>query len=506
MAEAHRPQRASGLRNALANVLGLLVPLAVYLGATPVLVHGLGAAQFGVLTLFVAAILLVSSFDLGLSTGGVRALGRCLPPAEPAGFLAVATELWSALLLLGICFAVLVYLTGDALFGLVGVDVHALGEFGTLALPLAILFGFCSAAFAAIPRAMEMFVGLTVIQVLAGSLNWLGAVVLVRSGFGLEAVLLWFAAISGGACLALAWWANRLVGGFHMMPVVHFPALRHSFSFSLHAFLGQAASMGIYHADKFLVAHFLGAAAAGYYGLASSLAFRFLTLVAALSGFVFPRAVRLAESGDTTGLRETYLRASRYVLLISWPVLVVALSLGIVFLRFWVGDEVAEAVGPVLQVLLVAYFVAALSVVASQIFNGLGNARIGALFSVLGGAVNLVACLLLLPHWGVQGAALASLLSMLQVFGYTAALHRNLSLATWPFAGLWLRIFVASLVPLALLWPGVRWVDSWLGLFGLGFAGWLGFYAAWFCLRFADAGDRAMLLRVGGFISRDLRS
>ena len=142
VAEAHRPQRASGLRNALANVLGLLVPLAVYLGATPVLVHGLGAAQFGVLTLFVAAILLVSSFDLGLSTGGVRALGRCLPPAEPAGFLAVATELWSALLLLGICFAVLVYLTGDALFGLVGVDVHALGEFGTLALPLAILLGF----------------------------------------------------------------------------------------------------------------------------------------------------------------------------------------------------------------------------------------------------------------------------------------------------------------------------------------------------------------------------
>jgi O-antigen/teichoic acid export membrane protein len=492
---------ASGLRNGLASVLGLLVPLAVYLGATPILLHDLGAAQFGVLVLFVAAVLLINSFDFGLATGGVRALGQCRQPEALRRFRAVAAEIWAAMLLLGASIALLVYLLEETLLVLSGLDVHALGGYAPLALPMAIFFGFGAGALATIPRALERFAGLTLIQVLAGSFNWLGAVVLVRMGYDLESVLLWFAAMPGLSCLALAWWANRLVGGLRWLPGWRFPELRHSFSFGLHSFVGQVAAAATYQADKFLVTYFLGMAAAGYYGLASGLAFRFLTLAAALSGFVFPRAVRLSAASDVVGLRQTYLIASRYVLLVSWPVLVVAQLLGTTFLRLWVGSEAVEAAGTVLLVLLVAYFVASLSVVAAQIFSGMGNARIGAVFSVLGGSINLVACLVLVPQWGLTGAAAASLLSMLQVFGFRVLLHRKLALESWPFLGLCLRMAVATLVPFALLRLSVAWVDGWFELFALGFAGWLSFYAVWFGGKLADHGDWNLLRRIGAFIA-----
>jgi O-antigen/teichoic acid export membrane protein len=365
-----------------------------------------------------------------------------------------------------------------------------------LALPIAIFFGFCSSAFTAVPRAMEAFRGLTIIQVLGGSANWVGAAILVRQGLGLDWIFLWFALVAALTFFAFAWWSSHLTGGLDWLPRLQFPVIRKSLSYNLHAFTGQVASGATYHADKFLVSHFLGAAAVGYYGLATSLSSKLLTLVVALGGFVFPRAVRMFAADDLVGLRQTYLRATRYVLLIAWPMLVVAAFLGEPFLRLWVGTDFAAQVGELLAILLFAYFVASLSVVASHVFNGIGNSRIGAGFALLGAVVNLVGCAIFIPRWGLIGAALASLLSMVQVFGYTYALHCRLGLPRFPFAGLWLRLFLVASIQALLLWLGIDWISSWNSLLCLAFFAWAFFYLGWYVLPFADAGDREILRRL----------
>lgn len=197
----------------------------------------------------------------------------------------------------------------------------------------------------------------------------------------------------------LAWWAGHLVGGLNWLPHFRFIEIRRSLSYNLHAFWGQVASEATFHADKFLISYFLGPISVAYYGLASSLSAKLLSLVAAMAGFVFPRSVKVFSADDVIGLRETYLRSTRYVLLITWPMLVVALSLGDEFIRLWVGVEFAEKMTDVLLILLLSYFLISLSVVASQVFNGIGNFRIGAIFSSLGATINLVACLVFFPGW-----------------------------------------------------------------------------------------------------------
>jgi O-antigen/teichoic acid export membrane protein len=486
----------SGLTNSLANVIGLLVPLAIFFGVTPYLVRGLGVSQFGVLTLFVTAVTLFTSFDFGLGAGGVRALGESLHSRSVGHFRAVVREMWSAYLIIGFAFSALLYLARNWLFEIAGLEPGLMGGWLALALPISIFFGFCSSAFSAVPRAMEAFRGLTVIQVLGGSATWIGAAILVGQGLGLDWVLLWFALVAAFTFFALAWWSSHLAGGLEWLPCLRFPVIRKSLSYNLHAFTGQVASGATYHADKFLVSHFLGAAAVGYYGLATSLSSKLLTLVVALGGFVFPRTVRMFAADDLDGLRQTYLRATRYVLLISWPMLVVAAFLGEPFLRLWVGFDFAVQVSELLSILLFAYFVASLSVVASQVFNGIGNSRIGAGFSLLGAFINLVGCAIFIPRWGLIGAALASLLAMVQVFGYTYALHSRLGLPRFPFAGLWLRLFLVALVQALLLWLSIDWVSSWISLLCLAFFALAFFYLGWYVLPFADAGDREILRRL----------
>lgn len=73
--ESEPAKPVSGLTNSVANVLGLLIPLVIFFVVTPTIVRGFGAAHFGILTLFLTSLVLLISFDFGLSAGGVRSLG-----------------------------------------------------------------------------------------------------------------------------------------------------------------------------------------------------------------------------------------------------------------------------------------------------------------------------------------------------------------------------------------------------------------------------------------------
>jgi len=54
------------LRHSFLNLIGLAAPLALALFAIPVLLEGLGAARFGLLTLIWALVSYFGLFDLGL--------------------------------------------------------------------------------------------------------------------------------------------------------------------------------------------------------------------------------------------------------------------------------------------------------------------------------------------------------------------------------------------------------------------------------------------------------
>jgi len=494
--ESEPAKPVSGLTNSVANVLGLLIPLAVFFFVTPTIVRGFGAAHFGVLTLFLTSLVLLTSFDFGLSAGGVRSLGSALHAGGQQKLREIVQELWSAYFFLGLSSALILLIFRQASWEIFGLEAVLAAGFGSYALPLSVFFGFCSMACTAVFRAKESFVRLTVIQVFYGTASWLGVAACARLGWMLDWALLWWAAMGAASFVTLAWRADRLAGGLVWLPHFRFVEIRRSLSYNLHAFGSQLAAGATYHADKFLISYFLGTVSVGYYGLASSLSTKLLSLVAAMAGFVFPRSVRMFAADDVVGLRETYIRSTRYVLLISWPMLIVALLLGGEFLRLWVGAEFAEKMVDVFLLLLVSYFLTSLSVVASQVFNGIGNSRVGAIFSSLGAVINLVACLIFIPRWGLLGAALASVLSMAQVFGYTHALHRRLELGRFPFIGLWSNLLVIGMLQATLLWFSRSWATGWWSLLALGIVGWVFFYAVWFFFRLADEGDRSVAHRL----------
>jgi O-antigen/teichoic acid export membrane protein len=490
---------SSGLVNSIANISGLLIPLVIFFLVTPILISNLGTSHFGVLTLFLAGVALVASFDFGLNSGGTRALGEAIYQDGNKSFIALAYEWWSAYLVLGFIMAISILALGLFFFEIFGIDDsfifnirwHILFYFS-----ITTFCGFCASSCQLVWRAKEMFLGSMVLQVTYGSILWLGCGSLAWFGFGIDHVLSWIAALSILFVFINKFSLMYLLKEYRWLPRLYFKNIVKLRSYNLYAFSAQVASNMTYHADKFIISALLGPVLVGYYGIASNLSSKILMLVATGSGFIFPRVVRLSAQSETKSLSDTYLQASRYVMLLSWPLVIVAIIFGGQFLRLWLGDEISiEVVGP-LRLLLVAYFINSLSVIASQVFNGIGNAKVGAFFATTGAVVNLLGCLVLIPFLGLIGVALASVLASLQVFIFMILLHRHLKLNDWPFIHFWGRIALVSVAPIIVAFGLFGLINGWLSFLIIATGVWSLFYILWFGLGFADDAEAAIIRRL----------
>src|SRR5437870_9216420 len=83
-------------RNAALNLVGEGLPLVVGLASIPFVLHGLGPARFGILSLAWVVVSYFSAFDLGLGRAATKFLAEAFGTGAAATLPAIA---WTALLI-----------------------------------------------------------------------------------------------------------------------------------------------------------------------------------------------------------------------------------------------------------------------------------------------------------------------------------------------------------------------------------------------------------------------
>ncbi|MFM7273396.1 MAG: lipopolysaccharide biosynthesis protein, partial [Gammaproteobacteria bacterium] len=120
---------------------------------------------------------------------------------------------------------------------------------------------------------------------------------------------------------------------------------------------------------------------------------------------VHPRASRCDAIGDIDGLRRLVLGTGRYSALILGPVALTFLLRGESFIGIWMGREFREMSGQVLSVLALAMLFTAPRHVVQAAFVGSGRHKALAPWYILEAATVLALSLILIPRFGIVGAA-----------------------------------------------------------------------------------------------------
>ncbi len=186
-------------------------------------------------------------------------------------------------------------------------------------------------------------------------------------------------------------------------------------------------NLALKQADVLYVGHLLNHTKAGYYGAAARMA-SLVALGLSAADFVYmPRIAALFQQEKKRALQDMLRQASRQILLISVPVILLLAIAGKMLLG-WFGDSFRDAYLP-LVILLAGQAVNAATGMVGGVLSMTGHHRIFVLFNLVAFLVQLTLSWLLIPSFGMTGAAIATSTAMiaLNLLGYTY-LRRKLDL------------------------------------------------------------------------------
>lgn len=279
--------------------------------------------------------------------------------------------------------------------------------------------------------------------------NQLGGLIdtLVRIGIQVAAIMLGF----GLAGLAGGFVAGILVSGLFNFRFLDLSltSFRRShvaslFAFSVWTFLSSSGYLVFSYADTIMIGYFMTEADVGIYRVALQLTSLAAFVTLALHTTLYPKISYWEKQHDLPHVESALARAFTYSLLLAVPVVIGGWLLGERLLYFFYGESFAAGAGA-LAILLLVQVASVFMYLQTMCLNALDRPKDSFRVTAIAVIANIVLNLILIPAYGIVGASMATLITMvLNAALANRALSRSIRVRVEPLAVA--HIILAALV------------------------------------------------------------
>ena len=165
------------------------------------------------------------------------------------------------------------------------------------------------------------------------------------------------------------------------------------------------------YADRVVIGYYLSNADVGIYLIALQLAALASFATIALRGTLWPKVSRWGKTDGVGLIEESLSRAFNYSLVLAVPVVAGGILLGDKLLYFFYGAEFAQGY-TTLVILLIVQIVNIFQFFFTMYLGALDRQKDAFKATAVAAAANIVLNLVLIPVMGIDGAAIATLVSM----------------------------------------------------------------------------------------------
>jgi O-antigen/teichoic acid export membrane protein len=390
----------------------LVLPIGMLLAAPLLLAH-LGPAQYGVWALAGAAVNGGGIVSTGFGDAAIKYVGDCRGRGDVPGvvrivrnMIAINLALSGSLAIALWCFAP--YVTGH----IVKIDrqlqticVESLRIGGGLLVVRSLESVFISSL-----RAFEIY-GTTVrISICSRILILIFTVALAQYGRTVVGIMIATVVVSISGTLAQALAVRRKIGNFPLMPSWQRKTLSEIFGYGSFSWLQAMSGVVFSHADRFFVGFFMGAPAVAYYSLCVQAAQPIHGLSSSGLHFLFPHLstrLRIASGAEIRRkITVAFIVNAGLITAIALPLII----LGNHLFPKWIGPAFAQEPPGIFCTIVWSFAFLGLNVTAHYALLAMGRVRIVTYLNLLAGVVMLLTMAILIPRYGLQGAALARIL------------------------------------------------------------------------------------------------
>lgn len=402
--------------NLMTSALAWGWPVLLAFVATPLIVRGLGNDAYGIRSLVVSITGYFALLDLGLN----GAVTKYLAEYHVKDDTSQMTELLGTTL------------TTYAVFGLVGgALIWILAEwFATnlfsippqfhqesiLAFRLTGIGFFLSMITwwgSSIPTGIQRFDVFNGISIGFGTLTTLGNLAAVLLGYGLIGVV--WSNLFSNVIAIIAYWiaARRLLPGIPLHFSFDWSMFKRTVLFGMYMVAFRIFGLLFAQLDILLIGSWIGTAAITFYTVPQQVAQMVQGLNSKVMQVVFPMASEFTAVQAQEKLHTLFYSGAKLSIVLGMAVVVPLISLAQPLLQFWVSPELALNSGAVLILLVTAFFLNGLTAMPSSILMGMGYPQLPTLGALVIGLASMVCNVLFVPFWGINGAALAKVTSVI---------------------------------------------------------------------------------------------
>lgn len=395
-------------------VINLLVGLAVSFFLTPFIIHSLGDRSYGLWVLVGTFIGYYGLLDLGLS----NAVGRFISKAIGEKDNKTINEVYNtgfALFLIGGALALGLTLIGAALTPYFVDNPEELNTFRWVLLILGI--------HSAIDLPMRVFHGLLYARLRFDSIAYVELlnllirtaliVVAIQMGYGLIGLAVATFIANLPCNLLYIFFAYKNFPGLKLnLRLVSRGVVKLLFSYSFFVFILQVSRQISFQADAFVLTALMSLSAVAHYNIASMLLQHFDVLMGRLMGVLTPYFSQLEGANDTEQMQKTLFFSTKLSVIVSSFIGFGFIVWGGDFIHRWMGQDYLDAY-PCLVVLIGGMIFSLWQNPSIALLYGTSKHKFLALVTIIEGFSNLGLSILLVPHYGILGAALGTAVPLL---------------------------------------------------------------------------------------------
>ncbi len=204
-------------------------------------------------------------------------------------------------------------------------------------------------------------------------------------------------------------------------------ALRATTVFGFYVVLGNSIGFLNTQIDSILIGYYLNPAEVGIYAVAVLLAQTLTLIPSAVQRVTAPATATLYGKGDIEGVRNVVFSTMKKSFLISGGIAVTIAVLGQHLITIFFTGEFLSSYIPLL-ILLLGYTIFAPIMAVGATLSSIGKVHIPFRISAVCGVLNVVLNILLIPYLGINGAAIATTVSLIVNLGLsTTVINKYLS-------------------------------------------------------------------------------
>jgi len=402
-------------KNTLWNTLGMVLPLVVGVFAMPYLIHGLGTARFGVLSIAWMVIGYFSIFDFGLGWALTKLIAELLGRGEGKSIPSLFWTGMTIMMCASVIGSIVVGLLAEHIvFSWLNIDKalqqETLSTFYILA--FSIPFVIATTGFRGVLEAHQKFAIVNIIRIPLGLLTFLGPLAVLPFSNSLDSIV-------------MVLLIGRIIGTYvyYSYCIKTVPAIRNKISVDksmIKPLLSYGGWMTVsnvigpmmVYLDRFLIGSILTMTAVSYYVAPYEVVTKLWMIPVGLIGVLFP-AFSTMLSSDRAKAAEYFRRAVDIIFYFMFPVFLFVNMFSYEGIGIWLGSEFAENSTVVMQWLSIGVFLNCIGRVPFVLIQSAGRPDLAAKLYLIELPLYLICLWYALNNFGIEGAAVVWMLRVL---------------------------------------------------------------------------------------------